>query len=98
MRGRWVLTRLVELSDDTHPVTRAVVAAYEEGAERALLERDVEDVAYHAERCDDALREVTGDVAEGYDLSADEAERERWLRRQLETMLPWLARAKAVLG
>lgn len=80
------------------PKTRAVVVAYELGRERALLDRDVAEVAYHAERCDDALREVTEDVAEGYDLSADEAESERWLRLQLDTMLPWLARVKAVLG
>lgn len=38
------MSRLMELSDETHPVTRAVVVAYEEGAERALLERDVADV------------------------------------------------------
>lgn len=78
--------------------SRVYAIAYQEGAERVLLVRDVADVAYHAERCDDALREVNEVVAEGYDLSADDAESERWLRRQLDTMLPWLARAKAVLG
>lgn len=48
------MTRLMELSDETHPVTRAVVVAYEEGAERALLERDVAEVQRAIDEPDDS--------------------------------------------